>query len=309
MSGPEDASSSGVHPATAFSARDYSGMAQLDSRAFLVVHDTKFAKDGPRIGIIRVTGGRSPYYERLKVESWNDSEGRSNDLESVCAVPGHPGEFLAAESGYRNGNYGRIFHIRVRGTTVRVLDVLKLPLLADNDANHVGDQFEGMICARHPGGGILVIMGERGGSELYKNGVLRWGWLDLATGTLTWTSAGLKGKTVHAPGAWIDPVTKRDIGDLHLDGDGTIWASATQDPGDYGPFRSVVYKLAAITGDVDDPIGLLKDTKASWVLDGFKVEGLSGAPAGDSGSPLSIATDDEELGGIWRPLSTPVTVH
>jgi|GEM_PF-4849979 len=44
----------------------------------------------------------------------------------------------------------------------------------------------------------------------------------------------------------------------------------------------------------------------AWRLDGLKVEVLAG-PAAIPGSVLSIATDDEHYGGVWRPLYRALT--
>ncbi len=301
QTGMEEAPASIAPAGSAPLANGYSGMAQLDSQKYVVVHDTKSYKDGARLGIVRLDNG-VPRYEELSVDDWKDEDGRSSDLESICALPGRPGEFLAAESGYWEGKNGRIFHLTVQDGQARVQSALPLPLLADNSEDQEGDNFEGIACAPHPGGGILVVLGERGGSERYPAGVLRWGRFDPATAAITWTDAGKAGQRIAAPGAWVDPEAKRDISDLHLDPQGAIWAVATEDAGDAGPFRSVIYKVATLDGDPDRPFGIVKDGHIGWVVDGLKVEALSGPPGTSEHSFLSYGTEDEDLGGIWRPL-------
>jgi len=299
--GPEGSQPPRLSSSSALAAVGYSGMAQLDSEAYLVVHDTKAHKEGPRLGMIRINDG-VPHYEPLWIDDWKHEDGRSSDLESLCAIPGHPGEFLAAENGYWQGKHGRIFHIAVHGAQARVRNALPLPLLADNDEQHEGDNFEGIACAPQADGQILVILGERGGSERYPTGVLRWGSFDPAADRVTWTRAGKAGEPVAAPGAWVDPQAKRDISDLHIDPEGTVWAVATEDAGDVGPFRSVIYKVATIRDDPERPLRIVENGAVGWVVDGLKVEALSAAPATSMHSFLSYATEDEDLGGIWRPL-------
>jgi hypothetical protein len=50
---------------------------------------------------------------------------------------------------------------------------------------------------------------------------------------------------------------------------------------------------------------LLLNKQASWVIDGFKVEALSGPASVVAGSFMSFATEDESYSGQWRPLFYP----
>ena len=278
-------------------------MAQINSETYIVVHDAKTCEDGARLGIIRLRKGNAPKYVQLRVDDWKHKDGRPNDLESICSLPGQRAEFLAAESGYWKGKFGRIFHIRVQGIDAQVLNVYQLPLIADNDEQREGDNFEGLSCAERDDGKILVILGERGGSSLYPTGVLRWGLLDIAKGTLKWINMD---KEICAPGNWIDPKSKRDISDLYLDDQGMLWSVATQDASDEGPFRSVIYRIATIQDDLQNPLKIIKNTKASWVVDGFKIEALSGPTYVVKGCFLTFATEDESFNGIWRSLYPPI---
>ena len=287
----------------------YSGMAQLKQNKYVVVHDAKTEEDGPRLGIVKIRKDRTPKYEILEIMDWKHEDGRSNDLESICALPGRSGEFLLAESGYRKQRFGRLFHIAVHKKSARVLSVLALPLVADNTKRNNGDNFEGLACVSHQEGRVLVVLGERGGSKLYPSGVLRWGWFDSATGTLTWPDDGTKGKVITAPGQWLHGESKRDIGDLYFDNTGVLWAVATEDAGDAGPFRSVIYQVATILDNPKDPLQLIQDGRPFWILDGLKIEALSG-PAGIPGEgPLSIGSEDENYGGVWRPLYPALGYH
>ena len=73
--------------------------------------------------------------------------------------------------------------------------------------------------------------------------------------------------------------------------------------GELGPFRSLIYSPGLIK--FDETKGLLftpKRHESSWLVEGLKVEGLAAPASSISQSAFSIGTDDEEYGGVWRPL-------
>ncbi len=80
-----------------------------------------------------------------------------------------------------------------------------------------------------------------------------------------------------------------------------IWCVATEDAGDGGPFRSVIYLVATIDPNSTDPLHLIENPTAAWICEGIKVEALGASLTGDLG--LSIGTDDENYPGMFRPLS------
>lgn len=283
----------------------YSGMAKIDSHTYIVVHDKKVYEDGNRLGILRIQQDNNPEYIPIKVDDWKHDDGQSNDLESICVIPDHPSDFLAAESGYWKGQYGRIFHLKLNAELAEVVSVYHLPLILDNNENQEGDNFEGMTCVKH-NNQILLIIGERGGSNAYEHGILRLGVLDYDNTKLSWKKYEKGAISVTAPGSWISPNLKRDISDLYADEKGILWAAATEDAGDKGPFRSIIYKVATIGKGTRDPITIMPVSKAAWVIDGFKVEALAGPTDIVPGSFMSFATEDESLNGNWRPLYPPV---
>lgn len=280
----------------------YSGMARLDSATYVVVHDTKAHKDGPRLGLLRIAEGVAPEYQPVAVADWGHPEGRASDLESACALPGRPGEILAAESSSWKGKYGRIFHLRINGAAAEVLGVHALPLSIDSGPDQRGENFEGLACAAREGGETLVVLGERGGSALFPNGSLRWGYLGADAGALRWPEAGRAGIEVAAPGAWHDAASNRDVAALHFDAEGTLWATGAEDAGDGGPFRSVIYAIAELTSDAESPLRKTLAPRVGWSLDGLKVESLAAAPEGAEGTRFAVGTEDEDMGGVWRPL-------
>jgi hypothetical protein len=151
--------------------RGYSGMTLIAPDMYVVVHDTKNQEDGPHLGLLRLKKDQGVIYNEIVIQDWQHPDGRANDLESVCALPNHVGEFLAVESGYWEGRYGRIFHLRLQGEEAQVLGTISLPSFADNGKGKNGDNFEGVVCIPRGEGKWLVVLGERGGSEQYPTGV------------------------------------------------------------------------------------------------------------------------------------------
>jgi len=264
----------------------YSGMARIDADTFVVAHDAKTGQSGPRLGIVHHALQAKPVYQSLR---W-DGAVLPSDLESICAIPGRPGEFLAVESGHRAGK-GLIFHLKIdndeAGWHVQLQGMLRLP-------GNVED-VEGTLCLRRKDGKLLLVLGERGGTKTNRAGRLRWGEIVLGRDsvTLDWPESDkvdLQPLPGHGKG-W------RGCTDLWLDENGVLWVAAAYDPGKSGPFRSAIVRVGRI--DVDHPprpIVLDATPEVVLALEGVKIEGLVGL------SVLSflIATDDENRGGTWR---------
>lgn len=279
-------------------AAGYSGMAQLDPTTYLVAHDVKSA--APRFGLLHVAGNAPPQYEPLDTADWPSPEHRASDVEAVCALP--DGGLLAAESGPSPGREGRMFSFTLIGKDVRLRWTLPLP----TDAAHPHN-FEGMACMPRRDGKVLLLLGERGGSESYPQGLLYWGLFDQVAGTLVWAPSGRAGTAVNPPRLWNNARETRAIADLYLDAKGELWAVATEDGGNDGPFRSLVYRAASVQPARNPPVRIYPQPRAAWIIDGLKVEALAGPAAAIAGSVLSFATDDEHYGGIWRPLYYSLT--
>lgn len=268
----------------------YSGMAHMGENRFLVVHDTKKGNPEPRLGVILIESGSLPAYSSVTVKDWGHSDRPASDLESACAIPDKKLEFLVSESGQGGKKNRRIFHIRlllneVEGWLGVVEGVIKLPKDTDN--------IEGLACLAAEGDSMFVVLGERGGTKNYPQGKLRWGRLDLKSYTLN-----LQGEQTFAAPDWPEEADNRDCSDLYIDEENNLWISAAEDPGNDGPFRSVIYNAGKVDPEAPNPIWL--DPERAWIVEGLKVEAI-GAPVVE-GSALSMATDDENYGGIWRPL-------
>jgi hypothetical protein len=239
----------------------------------------------------------------VAIEQWG-AGGIGNDLESICSIPGRPNEFLIGESGDWQGRPGSIFHVKVDTALLKaeVLGSVRIPLLHNNDFGKTGDQYEAMACLEMEGEKKVIILAERGGSEAYPRGLIRWGVIDLKKHKLSFSDAGMKGMVVDVPGNWTNKKEKRDITDFYIDGNGFIWAAASEDHGDTGPFYSVVYQLGRVKeGDTNQPVQVFDKIVNFKEIPGVKIEALSGPCAGIESSH-AFGTEDEIYGGIWRPI-------
>jgi len=280
-----------------------SGMEQLSDTSYIVVYDIKSHKEGVRLGYVKLTN-ESIDVLPIEVDSWGE-EGLASDLESICAIPGKRNEFLIAESGNWQGKLGRIFHIQIDITTLKakVLGTMKFPLLDWNDFDLEGDQYEAMHCLAYTENERILLMGERGGSLVNPLGILRWGIWDMKNNTLTMEGEGLNGLKFNAPGNWSNEKFKRSITDMHVDHKGIIWASASEEKGDSGPFYSVIYKLGEIIqNDYTKPVTIFDRLSVAKEIIGFKIEALSG-PDNKIDCTLTFGTEDEIYGGVWRPIN------
>jgi hypothetical protein len=279
-----------------------SGMEQVSDTSYLVIYDRKSYSDQVRIGLIALSD-ETLTVAPISVDDWGEG-GISNDLESICAVPDQEDEYLIAEAGDWQGVKGRIFHIKVDLVTskAKILSVIELPFLNTNDFGVTGDQYEAIHCLAYMKNEKIVILAERGGSEINPMGILRWGIWNMDSNTLTFDDDGFAGISIDAPGNWTDNQTKRSITDMHVDHDGVIWASASEDQGDEGPFYSVIYRLGRINpGAKDSPITVFDELLIGKEVDGFKIEALSGPKKGIS-CTHTFGTEDEMYGGVWRPI-------
>lgn len=274
-------------------AMGYSGMTRLDPKTYLVVHD--FKRAGPRLGLLRVTGKGAPQYEPLDTADWPSPHNRATDLEALCALP--DGGFLAAESSPSAARAARIFHFELSGKSPRLRQTVPMPRGAPHPNN-----VEAMACASRRDGRVLLLLGERGGSTQYPQGVLYWGYFDPAAGTLFWPPSGRAGAAIHPPSLWPNVRERRAIADFYLDAKGALWAVASVDGGNDGPFRSIVYQAATVHPNNEPPVDINPKPCARWIFDGLKVEALAAPSSAITGSVLSFATDDEHYGGLWRPL-------
>ena len=287
-----------------------SGMVRISEDTFLAIHDRKNTiEPGPRLGLLTITRDDGIIFYPIIVDDWLDDDKEPSDLEACCSLPGRPDEFLLAESGYYRNKFGRIFHIRLTKSeesvwTAKVIQAFRIyNRKRDDEGNtYEGNQVEGIACFRAFGKTILVY-GERGGKteKSTKPGRIIWGELNLGKED----PFVLLGDNVLAAESLLGD---RDCSDLFLkQGHDSyiVWSVAVTDHGDRGPFKSLIYEAGSfLLSSKEEKIEfeLNPDPDIIWQLDGLKVEALA-APAGSvTQSVITIGTDDEDYGGIWRPL-------
>lgn len=289
----------------------YSGMTFVEKNTYLAVNDLKSHKSGSRVTIVKVTVKKGIEHESITIdnENWNHPDGRPSDLEACSAIPGRPYEFLMSESGKYKGRFGRIFHVRLNKETEGKwrLTVLKAMQIYDHEldkdhSTYKGDQIEGTSCFRDSKNRLILVYAERGGKskEGMKTARIIWGELDLSN--YKFERHGDEQLVLSSV------LGDRDSSDLfinHKDGTYIVWSVATIDEGDMGPFKSAVYRGGAFKIDTQSKkYRFVPETKPiiHWHLDGVKVEALAAPASVVPRSGFSIGTDDEDYGGIWRPL-------
>ena len=288
-----------------------SGMAPLTGNSYLMVQDTKAHKKGHRTGILTILDDGPNSYKALDVDVLDKGDDRASDLEALHIIPGKPGHFLAAESGRRDLGPGRIFHLAYDEDDSKLSVIGDWPVATRIEKPMEwglgkGDNYEGLVCIPLDGERYQLVLGERGRSKAHARGALITGILDLGEGTLAWQPASTD-LELSSPGRWINPKGPRDIGDLWYDErDQSIWTAATEDPGDQGPFRSVLWQACTV-GELNQETGLrsliaTENPTAAYTIDGHKIEGISAAPNSVPHAYLSVGAEDEDYGGTWRGL-------
>ncbi len=275
-----------------------SGIAKLDKNQFLVVHDYKSSQVGSRLGVLTLDKHSPTSYETINISQWGPITAPS-DLESACKIPNKNLEYLIAESG-ADKDKSRVFHISLQqnvdglwgATYISSYEFLK-------DAN---DNFEGLACIEKAGQEYYILLGERGEGEKK----------ELGKGKILWAvvKLGVENEIRQEPfktqefSAPHPPVKKkqykdfRNISDLYIDKNNTIWVSSAYDPGNSGPFFSTIYQLGTVNPDNTPPVDLMP--QKSCHVEGIKIEALGSSWSRDI--ELSIATDDENHGGIFRQI-------
>lgn len=269
---------------------DLSGMAWIEGDLFLAVHDGKNEPeevDWPRASLVQL-----PKFE-LQGIIWRNldvafpgPQGRSNDLESVCRIPGGKA-FLLCESGQKTKEFRRIFYAVFADGNLSIPACLNWPVEVTNvEATAVcrlGDQLVFLYAERAQGLPATQI---------------RWAKLSLNPLAI----GDFQEVTYRAQ----DPLGEgaRPIVAMDVDRDGLIYAvSAYDSDTDDGPYRSVAWRIGKVTAGADGrPRVELCEHKRLATLDGLKVESICVRDLPDGGKQVLVGTDDEHYGGILRPL-------
>jgi hypothetical protein len=282
----------------------------MNDSMYLAVHDELSFENGIRVSVIKTKEEANIEVIPVHVEGWDDEKKRSSDLEAICKIPDRDNEFLLVEAGHWEGEYGRMFHIKLESSKqsykAKVLATIELPEFnAKGPNDRDGDEVEGVACMKLNTNELLLLLAERGGSSVYPSGVIRWVTLNLNTQKLTWTAAGKAGQKVNVSWQWKDSLKNRDISDLYLDKNQILWGAASEELSDIGPLNSVIYKIGAVTANSQNPFVNINDTlyaKPIRVIGGFKVEALAAPSTYLKNCLFTIGTEDEYYGGAWRPI-------
>ncbi|WAL98700.1 hypothetical protein [Streptomyces sp. Je 1-369] len=201
------------------------------------------------------------------------------DLEAIEAVPGLRGEYVALASR------GLVYHVKVTGHEIQVLDTSPLPAIAD------GDDYESFaLTSRH--GKMAAVWADRGAGKK-RPATLRaapfsfnkYGEADFGPVTTA---------RLRAPYPVGDV---RHASDISVTPSGRLVISSASDAGDDGPFDSAVLNAGNLsvsrTGKVR--LSVAKSPDVVRKFEGVKIEAVECVP--DSGGKALLGTDDENAGG------------
>lgn len=274
---------------------DISGLVWLEKDLFIAVHDAKPSArkpESPRISLVRLPRSKR---EGLSWEPLDlpvpDGGAPISDLESASRLPGGQG-FLLAESGQGGRTARRLFLAIYRNGSLELKASVPWPVPVNNvEATEVVQV----------GGQMLFLYAERADGR--GETLLRWAPLSLKP-----LRFGAFREVVYKS---VDSVGDgaRPIAALAADLEGNLYGASAYDSGnDGGPFRSVVWRIGRIgRGSDGQPQVDLSGATRLATLDGLKVESLAVRESARDGTQLFIGTDDENYGGILRPLPVRLT--
>jgi hypothetical protein len=240
-----------------------SGLAPSDS-GWVIVRDNKLAGQN-RVALLDDAGAVTPL-------SWPGSA--PQDLESLAAVPGVPGQYATLTST------GSGFVFTIQGATMSVVRSFVVPKGTRNIESFALVEADTAT---------LAVWATRGSSTVPAK-VFAATFI-ASTGAF---GAVVTGR-VTVPYPTIDV---RYIADLAIVG-GRLIGSATSDPGASGPFGSALYDLGSVSLSAGRAALTIEPPARLATYDGHKVEGVA-----CRGAVGLLGADDEKLGGWAR--STPI---
>jgi hypothetical protein len=262
-----------------------SGLTWADEHTLLAVHDAKNPSENnkPRISMITVPKtGEQFHIDYVNVE-WPAPGGHSSDLEAVAAVPGTP-LIIAAESGQDFGKRKRLFVFKY--------DHHKLHLVSHGDWPADVKNVEGVAITKL-GGKLYFFYAERGDGKTTTQ--LRWAELSLDPLKL----GSFSEATISRP----EPsgANTRTVSEIAFDPDGRIYIAGTYDPGDNGPFNSVVWRVGQVSCEGDQAkVTMTGEPELIGKFPGTKVEGIAIHALGGGKLEMFLGSDDEAKGGLLK---------
>jgi hypothetical protein len=280
-------------PTRATALLDLSGLAPLGPGLPLGVHDGKSPdeNDRPRASVLRLSDSPMGVTWQPVSFDWPAEMGEASDLESASSVPG-TSMVLFAESGDDASDFQRLFLAEIdvdaeggpAGTIVAMTTWPEPVFNVESIAvGQVGDDYVLLFAERAEGDPTTAIQS--------------------APLTLDpFTIGEATGVDFTSPAVLTDddrPVSAMDIsstGFIHI-------ASAYDSGDDNGPFSSSVWTIGLLVEGDDGPtVELMPDPAIVTFADGIKIESLATIIDADGAEALYFGTDDENYGGILRPL-------
>ena len=245
-----------------------SGIATTTSEdTYLVVHDNK-KKGQLRAGLVNLSA--DSLYRGL---GWPVKD-LPIDLEALTNISGMEDQYIAM------GSWGFCYWLALDLSTNRLKLIKEFRIPGSGPPLNLES-----LVLWFAGNSWYISWAHRG--SVKEPSILFWGSIDLFSEVVTIQ----KEDSIFVSVPW--PILdKRHMSDMGLDRDGILWAAATSDPGDDGPYESGIYKIGKFQKQNDKMEFLIADSfPKQFVFQRNKVEALT-----ISGNKTVFATDDENLG-------------
>ena len=245
-----------------------SGIATTTSEdTYLVVHDNK-KKGQLRAGLVNLSAGS--LYRGL---GWPVKD-LPIDLEALTNISGMEDQYIAM------GSWGFCYWLALDLSTNRLKLIKEFRIPGSGPPLNLES-----LVLWFAGNSWYISWAHRG--SVKEPSILFWGSIDLFSEVVTIQ----KEDSIFVSVPW--PILdKRHMSDMDLDRDGILWAAATSDPGDDGPYQSGIYKIGKFQKQNGKMEFLIADSfPKQFVFQRNKVEALTIA-----GNKMVFATDDENLG-------------
>ncbi len=297
--GPQTAPAAEAFSTERFFLPGISGMALVDERTYLFVHDCRNGEEA-RAGLWRLDR-RPPLYQPVPILDEELADGRLADLESIAAVPGRPREFLLLESGAAGKQQQRrvLAHVELTAAEPHELKLLGWENIWASTSEL--SNCESLVCWRHEDQLMILIADRSAAAPERKHCRAVCGRVELKDdgGLHFETSVAKLANALTSIESPAPPAKSwRGCTDLYLDEHMELWGVSAEDRGDAGPFRSIIFRVGVLkpaTGQI-----LSEGPRAVYECAGLKVEALGKGSIG--GAEMCYGTDDERYGGVWRPL-------
>ncbi|MFO0828923.1 MAG: hypothetical protein U0572_12350 [Phycisphaerales bacterium] len=272
-----------------------SGLVEIGPDRLVVVHDVKPKAKSPALGLVRVgpTAERN-FYEPIAISP--PVEPPLNDIEAIALVPPRNDVAVILESGGAGtAQRAVLVEFAAHGDTWSARTIGAPVDLGHGDGSLTNIEALAVESASLDASTAVVLVADRSSVDATRRAevVVQRFALDFAHGSATSRGEALRFAFALPASAPGEPTSWRACSDFLLEPDGGMLVAAASDPGDVGPFASIVYRVSGGTGAT-------RTVEPVATIDGLKVEGLARV----SGTTmLWIGSDDEAFGGVVRPIA------